>query len=335
MSILPFHISGEHSYHRRLWGFDYYAPFIYHIILNKAKDCEIFSNIIGDATIDPGHPGCAESKETELGVIIAKAIIHLPYAYPALKPLQFIVMPDHVHLILQVLYRTCRHLDFYIDYLMRRVADKYSKLRQKEITEEAIFEEGYCDKPLFDDRNLNGWYAYVRQNPHRLAMRLQYPLFFQRIRNLLIGGQEYEAYGNLFLLSNPDKSAVKISRRFTLEQKAQKKASWLWEASRGTVLVSPFISKDEKAIRAEVEKAGASVILITHEAFPERFKPAAHDFDLCSNGRLLIISLGLPPKTTLTREICLRMNALAEIVSTTILLDVANHKGNPKNCRHL
>lgn len=28
----------------------------------------------------------------------------------------------------------------------------------------------------------------------------------------------------------------------------------------------------------------------------ESFKPASHDFDLCSEGRLLIISLGLPPE---------------------------------------
>ena len=315
--IEPLHISGEHSFHRRSIHHDYFAPFIYHIIFKKNRDCGKFSHIVGDARIEPAHPGCAYVSETELGVIIAKAIIHLPYAYPAVKPLQFIVMPDHVHLILHVLYRTGRHLDFYIDYLMGRVADKYSQLKHEEIKPEDIFQKGYCDKPLYDKRSLDNWYVYIKLNPHRLAMRLQYPQFFQRVRKLKIGNKEYEAYGNLFLFGNPDKVSVKISRKFTVEKKAKLKASWLWEASRGTVLVSPFISQEEKAIRVEAEAEGASIILITHEAFPERFKPAAHDFNLCSGGRLLIISLGLPPKTPLTRDICQRMNSLAEIVAST------------------
>lgn len=73
-----------------------------------------------------------------------------------------------------------------------------------------------------------------------------------------------------------------------------------------------------KALRREVEAIGGDIILITHEAFPERFKPAKHDFDLCSAGRLLIVALGRPPATPLSREICLAMNALAsDIVNYT------------------
>lgn len=86
-------------------------------------------------------------------------------------------------------------------------------------------------------------------------------------------------------------------------------------ASKGTVLVSPFISQAEKAIRAEAESLGAKIILITHEAFPERFKPSAHDFDLCSKGRLLIISLGLTAGTGLSRALCMQMNDLAEAIA--------------------
>ena len=314
-SIKPFHISGEHSYHRRSNHHDYFAPFIYHIILKKTQTCRNFSRIVGDARIKPGLPGCASAVETELGTIIAKAIIHLPYAYPTLKPLQFVVMPDHVHLLLQVLYRSGRNLDFYMEFLMKRIADKYAQLKHEEIVPEDIFQRGYCDKPLYDNRSLDGWYVYIKLNPHRLAARLQYPQFFQRIHNLKIGDKEYEVYGNPFLFRNPDKYAVKISRNDSLEQKAEKKALWISEASKGSVLVSPFVSKEEKAVRAEAERAGGSIILITYEVFSERFKPSDHNFDLCSQGRLLIISLGLPHKTPLTREICERMNALAETVA--------------------
>lgn len=307
--------TGVPSYHRRSFNQDYYAPFIYHIILKKAKGCEIFGAIKGNARIAPDNPGCAEINESPLGKIIAKAIVHLPYQFPIIKIHQFKVMPDHVHILMQVLFKSDQHLDFYVDTLCSTIAAKYSKITGKSISEEDIFEAGYCDKPLYDDRSLDGLYTYIRENPHRLAMRLQYPEFFQRVRNLRIGNQEYEAYGNLFLFRNPDKEAVKISHRFSEQEKLNKKADWLSSASTGTILVSPFISPAEKAIRAEAEALGAKFILITHEAFPDRYKPATHDFDLCSAGHLLIISLGFPPKTVLTRPICERMNAIAKAIA--------------------
>ena len=310
--IAPKKETGLHSYHRRAFAHNYFAPFIYHIILKKQKSFEKFGEVNGDARIEFGNPGCAYIQESEIGKIKAKAIIHLPYEFPILKPHQFCVMPDHVHILLEVTDWSPHHLDFYIDSLRERIAEKYSNLLRTRIHDEEIFEKGYCDKPLLRGISLNGWYNYIRLNPHRLAMRMQYPQFFQRGRKLKIGAYEYEAYGNLFLFRNPDKSAVKISRSYTDEEKAKKKARWLEDAATGTVLVSPFISKEEKAVRSEAEPLGAPIILITHEAFPERFKPAAHDFALCSSGRLLIISLGLPCATELTRDLCQRMNALSD-----------------------
>lgn len=186
--------------------------------------------------------------------------------------------------------------------------------RRREDYEE-IFERGYCDKPLYEERSLDGLFVYIRENPHRLAMRMQYPQFFQRVRKLKINDAEYEAYGNLFLFRNPDKEPVKISRKHTPEERERNRALWLSHASEGTVLVSPFISPAEKDIRTEAEALGAKIILITHEAFPERFKPASHDFKLCTEGRLLIISMGLPAGVPLSRAHCLQMNALAETIA--------------------
>ncbi|MDE5870223.1 MAG: transposase [Muribaculaceae bacterium] len=268
-----------------------------------------------------------------------------------MKVLQFCVMPDHIHLLLQVLFHSDKHLDFYINTLKENIAAKYSYIRKntfsraeiasdrknfskaeitsdsknfskgeiasdgKNFSGEEIFESGYCDKPLYDDRSLDGLFQYIRHNPHRLAMRKQFPQFFQRVRKLKIGDKDYEAYGNLFLFRNPDKEAVKISRSFTSEEKSEKIDRWMHAASQGTILVSPFIGREEKQIRAEAERRGVNIILIIHEAFPERYKPAAHDFNLCTQGRLLIISLGLPIGTPLSRQHCLQMNELATMIA--------------------
>lgn len=313
--ILPFKETGEHSYHRRSFSHNYFAPFIYHIILKKAHNCESYGSVEGNARTAPRNPGCARINESELGKIIAKSIIHLPYEFPILKLHQFCVMPDHIHLLIQVIHKSEKHLDYYIDSLKSLIAAKYSEKERRIIKNEELFEPGYCDKPLYDNRSLDGLFRYIRENPHRLAMRMQFPQFFRRIRKLKIGDRFYEAYGNLFLFRNPDKEAVRISRSFSDEEKEQRRARWLYAASRGSVLVSPFISPAEKAIRTEAETFGAKIILITHETFPERFKPAARDFELCTSGRLLIISLGLPAKTNLTRAHCLQMNSLAETIT--------------------
>lgn len=314
--ISPFGDSGSHSYHRRSFHHDYHNPFIYHIILKKEKGREAFGRITGDARIPFGNPGCAAVNESPLGKIIAKTVLRLPHDYPILKLHQFCIMPDHVHMLWQVLFHSDKHLDFYIDCLKEKIAKRYSTLRGEPISADDIFERGYCDKPLYEDRSLDGWYRYIRENPHRLAMRKQYPQFFQRVRNLNIGNNECQAYGNLFLLRNPDKAAVKISRKYSEEEKQKKKRLWIESASRGSVIVSPFISPAEKAIRNDVESLGGKIILITHETFPERFKPAKHDFDLCSEGRLLIITIGKPAQTPLSREICLSMNTLASDICT-------------------
>ncbi|MDE6206424.1 MAG: transposase [Muribaculaceae bacterium] len=307
---------GDRSFHRRALIHDYYAPFIYHIILKKAPECDSFGDVEGDARIVPGAPGSAAIKESPIGKLIAKGIIHLQYDYPIVKVFQYCVMPDHVHILLQVLFRSELHLDFFMESLKAIIARRVSVLLCRETAPDDIFQPGYCDKPLYDDRSLDELYRYIRENPHRLAMRMQFPQFFRRARKLHIQGREYEAYGNLFLLRNPDKIAIKISRSFSAEEHTQKETEWLAAAAQGAVLVSPFISAAERALRSRAEAIGAKIILITHEDFPERYKPHAHDFDLCAQGNLLIISLGLPAKTALTRDLCLRMNDLAAALTT-------------------
>lgn len=215
--IRPLKETGRHSYHRRAFGHDYHKPFIYHIIMKKETGCESFGSLEGDARIRPGQPGAAGIRESKLGRIIAKAILHLPFEHPVIKLHQFCVMPDHVHILLQVLYHSDKHLDFYIDSLRERIAAKYSETIGHPVSDTMIFTQGYCDKPLYDDRSLDGLYRYIRENPHRLAMRVQYPEFFHRIRNFSIGEKEYEAYGNLFLFRNPDKTIVKISERLSIQ----------------------------------------------------------------------------------------------------------------------
>lgn len=307
---------GKNRLCRRDLNHDYYSPFIYHIILDKNPDCERFGEVEGDARIPPLNPGCARIAYSSLGRIIKETIRNFACRFPNVKVLQYSVMPDHIHILWQLLKRSENHLGDYVRSLKKSIFQQYSEAAGRELPHGYIFEEGYCDKPLYRKRSLNGLFKYIRENPHRLAMRIQFPMFFQRARGIEIGGKKYEAYGNLFLLRNPDMMQVQIHRNRTEEWLQNYRKISLHAAMKGTVMVSPFISREEKNIRSMVEEANGLQILIRHEAFGERFKPAKHDFDLCSKGRLLIISLGKDPKTAPTRQDCLEMNALARLLAS-------------------
>ena len=213
-------------YNKRAFAHNYYAPFIYHIILSKNRTFPKFGSVTGDARIPYGSPGCSEISENEFGHIISKSIIGLPKKYPIVQIYQYKVMPDHAHILLRIKDWSEYHLDFYIKELTEFIAKNCSKIIGKHLIDTDIFDEGYCDKPLLLGISLHGWYKYIKLNPHRLAMRMQYPEFFQRIRNFRIGKKDYEAYGNLFFISNPDKSVIKISRSFSEVKIAELKKLW-------------------------------------------------------------------------------------------------------------
>lgn len=146
------------------------------------------------------------------------------------------------------------HLDFYIKELIEFITKICSKIMGNLLNETDIFEEGYCDKPILLQRSLDGWSKYVRFNPHRLAMRMQYSKIFQKVRNLRIDENYYEAYGNIFLFSNPDKSVIKINRSFSEQKIEELKNKWAKEAGKNVIMVSPFISLKEKEIRQIIEQ---------------------------------------------------------------------------------
>lgn len=298
--------------HRRDKTHDYRQPFIYHIIFTKHPKCEPFGRLIGDAGIPPGSPGCASVNYTPLGSCIARELYSIHEIFTPCKVITYQIMPDHVHFIFHITRHTDKHLGDYMRSLKGRIAQLYMKRSGKEdILPSHIFEEDYCDRPLYRYRKLDMMKRYIKENPHRLAMRRQYPYFFRHIRALKIGDRTFQAYGNLFHLRNPDKMQLQIHRATTETDKEAISQNCMEMACAGVVMVSPFISKAEKQIRTEIEKAGGNIILITHEEFGQRFKPAEHNFGLCSEGRLLIISIGLPKGTPLSRDICFRMNELA------------------------
>ena len=111
-----------------------------------------------------------------------------------------------------------------------------------------LWEEGYNDLILHNYSTLNKWKAYIQDNPRRLAIRRLHPDFFKVRFGLTIAGQEYAAIGNRFLLEQPELVQVQLSRHLYDNEIEQQKQQLLEKARKGTVLVSPAISKGEQLV---------------------------------------------------------------------------------------
>ena len=286
---------------------DYRSPGRYMITLSKSPLVAPLSEPIGDWKLPIGSRGSSSTRWSHIGRVIADKLYHLEEIHPSLQAEQYIVMPDHVHILLLVKDKLPEHLGLFIA--------RFKTLINKTVGTNHIFEDGFNDQIITNKRNLNTIFNYIRSNPYRLLVRRACPDFFSRRSNITICDIPCQVYGNLHLLNNPFKDQIVVHRADSEETRKTNRERWLHTGANGGVIISPFISPSEKAIRAEAEKLGSKIILITHEIFPERFKPAAHDFDLCTEGRLLIISLALPQGTNLTRSICQRMNSFAQTIA--------------------
>lgn len=246
-------------------------------------------------------------EKTLLGSIVENNILRLPLLSPSLEVMRYVVMPDHIHFLLFVTDTIQKPIGSYIGMMKVKTGQDF---RAAGGCDGPVFEKDFYDCILHRKRSLATIVDYIRSNPRRLAVRRERPDFFRRVNGLEIDGRRYSAYGNFYLLRNPFREQVVVHRRDTEAERAANRERWLHTAANGGVLVSPFISPAEKAIRTEAEALGSKIILITDRPMPERYKPAARDFDLCTAGRLLIISAAIEA-APLSRDSCLTMNTLA------------------------
>lgn len=291
---------------RATWH-DYTSRCIYMITLNKSSGSEAFGMLVGHHAVPAGQWGAPFVKPTTTGSAIKAALLRIRDIEPEAKILQYILMPDHLHFLIFVQEVTPNTLG--------QTIARFKVMVDKLAGSDQVFADGFNDQILKTTRSLDTLYPYLRDNPRRLAVRRGMPGFFRRVNRLTIGGREVQAYGNLHLLDNPFKEQVVVHRADDSDRRERKRKEWLYTAANGGVLVSPFISQAEKAIRQEAESYGGSFIFISSKCFGERYKPSSHDFELCEAGRLLIISApSAVAEPSISRATCLDLNSLAQAI---------------------
>jgi len=150
-----------------------------------------------------------------------------------------------------------------------------------------------------DTRHFSAMIRYVEDNPRRAIIRHARPEFMRRCLHVVIGGREYAAFGNLFLLRWARKVQVFCHRkapdgRTPYEQTdayRRECAEWKRMVMQGaTVIVTPGISMGERIIKDRCIECGYPLIHLQKEAIGRYWKPELKRFEACANGALLILA---------------------------------------------
>ena len=311
----------KHSMKRRCPWHDYHKKGTYMLTLVVEGRVPLFGELKGNAEAPLGSPDAPRVEYSELGnTILRDEICKINQFYLQVEVWKVCIMPDHIHMIVRVKedLPKKKHLGKVVAGFKSGCNNAYWRIfGMNEPPRQGLFEEGYNDKILMHEGQLDNWKAYLDDNPRRLLLKRQNPELFTVLYGLEVADHQCQIVGNRFLLDIPDKMAVIVHRRYTDEENARLREEWLACGERGGVLVSAAISPKEKEVLREAMNRGYSIILLRENGFPKLYKPSGEAFDACSEGLLLQIS---PweyhmEKKTITRAQCLELNAMAKRIA--------------------
>lgn len=307
-----------HNQHRRAFNHDYRECGTYMITMVVEGRQRVFGHIEGHAKGRLGTSDYPHMVLSELGHrVIMDEVPKISRFYPMVEVWRVTVMPDHIHMLLRVKESLPegKHLGNVVSgfkvgctrawWEMNPIGEPMgtaagvpegspsgSELRP------VLFEKGYHDRIINRPGMLENIKRYMAENPLRTRIRQECPRLMERQLHLWIGGREYAAFGNLFLLKYPAKEQVFFHRRDALTglptettpSYEQERSRLLRMAVEGTVLVTPGISKGESLVVSDALDARLPIILLQKEPIGEYWKPSLRRFYACAAGRLLILA---------------------------------------------
>lgn len=286
---------------------DYRSKTVYLITINKGPSIPDFSLCYGSKSLFYQDAGI---RYFDLGRHIKNELWNIRNKFKEATVKQYVVMPDHIHFVIDIQSRTDYHLGDLISIYKNTVNDKAGI--------KGVFEEGYHDRILRGPGQYDRMVHYVKDNPRRRLIKTNMREFFGKPKVINLAGNDYLIYGNFFLLKNPIFSNVRFSSKYSPSELTSHCKEWEETIRSNGVLVSPFIHDKEKEYRDMAIQNGASLIQLTRDPIGDRFKPSGRYFDLCAEGRLLLISTYRSGQDKrITRGEALAMNALAETICTS------------------
>ncbi len=193
-----------------------------------------------------------------------------------------------------------------------------------------VFTEMPFIRPMGRRTQLPNTIRYIDMNPQRLATKRLKPGFFRVQQGIVIGERSYDGVGNTTLLMTGQFMPVhvrsvwvKAAESGDAEPLRSYKNGCVLAARKGTVMVSPFISTDEKQVMQVLLREQLSFIVLADNGFREYYKPSDALFDACAAGRVLILSPWPynAEKRKISREECVALNKMAEEICNQLERD--------------
>lgn len=236
---------------------------------------------------------------TPLGQRVAEEIERIP-SYKGASSIEiydYVVMPDHVHILLRIHDRLPKHLGQYVRWFKLQCSDACVALAAVPASRGVcLFAAEYHDSLLKGKNQLFHMKRYIKDNPRRLALKRANRDLFRIRQDMTIGTIACTVLGNIFLAEYPQRQVLQCSRRLTDEQIEAHKAVCLAEAANGTVYVTAAISEGEKRIARALREGGYPLIILLEKGFPKPesphyryFKPQGVYFEACAAGKLLLV----------------------------------------------
>lgn len=299
---------------------------IYHVTLTIPSR----ETLLGELIIPDGDPSKAEVKRSQLGKDLVDCLMHLYEHYPEVRILQFCLMPDHLHVIWHVhkpmprgIMSVARGFWQAAKKLGRNYTSSFSPntIRDKKLSS-PLFTEMPFVRPLVRQCQLRSMFRYIDMNPSRLATKRLKPGFFCVQTGIEIGGRTYSGVGNIRLLQHEHYAPVHVRSMWVkdVEEHGYDRPlrdymnSCVLAARHGTILISPFISKQEQAVMSVLLKENLPFIYLADNGFRDYYKPSDALFDAVAAGSVLILSPWEydPSKKHISRSDCVALNTMAE-----------------------
>ena len=294
--------------HHRENGWDYRGRAIYHFTLPVEERYPLFGTLDGES---------AETAFVRLnpyGRRVCQMLCGLAQFYAgkgfALKVLAQKVMPDHVHLVIQVLEPLPQSIGAVVRGFKSGCTKVYKEMygssenaagvhgndegndervhRNRESEDVpvhfarifagrgSIWQQDaayYHERILHAPGQLRRMIDYVKDNPRRLWIKSHNPELFKLHRRTEAAGLSFTSMGNHFLLDWPDKQMVEMSRSATKEEVQEQLQSVLAAAHNGTITYTAAISKGEQLIARTLREQGYPLVVLLNDGFPKEGSP--------------------------------------------------------------
>ena len=305
--------------HHRENGWDYKGRAIYHFTLPVEERYPLFGVLEGESA------ETAFVRLNPFGRRVCQMLCGLAQFYAgkdfALKALAQKVMPDHVHLVIQVLEPLPQSIGAVVRGFKSGCTKVYKEMYGSGENAAGVHGNGegkapvqfvrifagrgsiwqqdaayYHERILHAPGQLRRMIDYVKDNPRRLWIKSHTPELFRLHRRTEAAGLSFTSMGNHFLLDWPDKQVVEMSRSAINEEVQERLRMVLAVAHNGTVTYTAAISKGEQIIARTLREQGYPLVVLLNDGFPKEgspheryYKPGGVYFEACSKGQLLLL----------------------------------------------